>query len=68
MFPSHCPQVTEEELRRSFIGHGKMTEVKIAKVPGTTNKSRGFGFIQYESTENSASAQEAMNGKSVMGK
>ena len=50
-------EVTEEDLRKTFEGFGKIESVKVIK-DVYTNRSKGFGFIQMP---DNAEAQSAIN-------
>lgn len=54
-------KVNEEDLRKLFEGIGKMLEVKILR--GHDGKSRGCGFIQFSSIEESKNAISVFDGK-----
>ncbi|CAK4083424.1 unnamed protein product [Aphanomyces euteiches] len=57
---------TEDDLKQLFSPYGVITNVKIVRHP-ETQKSRGYGFVQFESLE-SASAALAFNGTIIDGR
>ncbi|KAI4386984.1 hypothetical protein MLD38_004853 [Melastoma candidum] len=52
--------VTEDLLQEKFSAYGKVSNVVIMK--DTWGKSRGFGFVNFEITEDAKKAVEALNG------
>lgn len=59
--------VTEEELQNMFSEHGKVLSVKIP-VDSMSGRSRGFGFVEMESSEEADKAIEDMDGKEMNGR
>lgn len=61
------PSTTDDSLRAYFENHGKVTDCYVQK-NRTTNESRGFGFVQFE-TEGEVSSvikkEHMVDGKSV---
>lgn len=57
--------VTMDHLRDKFSEYGKVSNVVIMK--DIDGKSRGFGFVNFESPQPAKKAVEALNG-SIMGK
>lgn len=55
--------LTEEQLRTMFEKYGKITSYKI--MSKDDGKSKGFGFVAFESPEAAETAVEALNGKSL---
>jgi RNA recognition motif-containing protein len=58
---------SEADLEAAFGDFGPIHEVKIV-IDRETNKSRGFGFITFQSTEAADRAQQEMNGKDLNGR
>ncbi|KIZ04835.1 Polyadenylate-binding protein 2, partial [Monoraphidium neglectum] len=58
--------VDDEGLRKICAEHGPVTSA-VVMVDGA-GKSRGFGFVNFETAEAAATAVEALNGKDVGGK
>ena len=54
-------EVTEDLLFAAFIPFGPLKSVQIPK-DFKINKSRGFGFVEFESDEDCAAALENMEG------
>ena len=58
---------SEEELQQLFSQHGKIVSVRIVKDP-YTNRSKGFGFIEYETDADVENAIRALNDTQFMGR
>lgn len=60
-------KIRGKELREEF---SKFWEVAFARVKldQETNKSRGFGFVEFVNPEDAAKAQKAMDGQELMGR
>ncbi|MGB6977447.1 MAG: RNA-binding protein [Gammaproteobacteria bacterium] len=58
---------SEAELETAFGDFGPIHEVKIV-IDRETKKSRGFGFITFQSAEAADRAQQEMNGKDLNGR
>nr|CAH7746600.1 unnamed protein product [Callosobruchus chinensis] len=56
--------VTEEQLRTMYEKFGKITSLKIMNKDD--GKSKGFGFVAFESPEAAEAAVEALNGKEIV--
>ncbi|XP_044256805.1 polyadenylate-binding protein 1-like isoform X2 [Tribolium madens] len=56
--------LTEEQLRNMFEKYGKITSYKI--MSKDDGKSKGFGFVAFESPEAAETAVEALNGKEII--
>lgn len=57
------PEVTEDELRRAFEAHGKVSAVSIPKAPetgGRTGAAYGFGFVRMNDPMKARSALRAL--------
>ena len=58
---------TDADLREVFGAHGTVTDA-IVMMDRTTGRSRGFGFVEMSSDEESKKAIEMFNGKDVNGR
>jgi len=58
--------VTDEQLEEAFAEHGTLTNHKVVKA--RNGKSKGFGFVVYETPEQAQAAKEAMDGKEIEGR
>ena len=59
--------VEENALRDLFSQYGNVTSVKII-VDRDSGRSKGFGFVEFETSEESAAAMEELNGREVDGR
>ncbi|KAI8891506.1 the Rna recognition motif in ArginineSERINE-rich splicing factor 10 [Globomyces pollinis-pini] len=50
----------EEDLEELFVKYGPIDDCTLI-LDATTNRSRGFGFITYDSIENATAAMDALN-------
>ncbi|XP_075681499.1 cold-inducible RNA-binding protein B isoform X2 [Rhinoderma darwinii] len=57
----------EQNLEQVFSKYGPISEVVVVK-DRETKRSRGFGFVTFESPDDAKDAMQAMNGKSVDGR
>lgn len=58
---------TEEELKATFSESGVVSSVRII-VDRMTNRSRGFGFVEFENDADADKAVEAFDGKEFGGR
>jgi RNA recognition motif-containing protein len=58
---------TSDQLRNAFAACGEVTEVKVV-MNRDTGRSRGFGFVTYESEEGAARAIETLDGSTLDGR
>jgi len=58
--------IDDERLRKEFEKFGNITSAKVMREP--SGRSKGFGFVCFESTEQSTRAMAEMNSKIVEGK
>ena len=58
---------TEDELKDAFTQFGSVTYVKII-TDRETNRSRGFGFVEYESDDEGKAAIDGMDNKEFGGR
>ena len=65
LFVFHIPNdFTNQEMYQMFAEHGNVLSVRIM-VEGDTGRSRGFGFVSYDSAESAAAAIKHLNGFQV---
>jgi polyadenylate-binding protein len=57
---------TDEEFRQLFEKYGEVTSASLAR-DQETNKSRGFGFVNFINHEHASKAVEELNGKDFKG-
>ena len=60
-------EATSDELREAFEAFGEVESAHVVK-DRFTGESRGFGFVQMPSNEESRAAIDNMNGKDFMGR
>ncbi|HEA68086.1 hypothetical protein LCGC14_1865870 [marine sediment metagenome] len=60
-------EVTEEDLKQAFETFGEVESVKIIK-DKSTNRSKGFGFVEMPSKAEGQSAIDDLNDKELKGK
>ncbi|XP_059200167.1 cold inducible RNA binding protein a isoform X2 [Centropristis striata] len=60
-------ETNEDSLAAAFGKYGTIEKVDVIR-DKETGKSRGFGFVKYDNTEDAKDALEAMNGKTVDGR
>ncbi len=58
---------TSDELRNAFAACGEVTEAKVV-MNRDTGRSRGFGFVTYESEQAAARAIETLDGSTLDGR
>jgi RNA recognition motif-containing protein len=58
---------TEEELENHFSQHGTVNAVRII-TEGHSGRSKGFGFVEMETSEAGNAAIEALDGKDYQGR
>jgi cold-inducible RNA-binding protein len=59
--------VTAEELRNHFLSAGNITDCVVI-VDKMTGRSRGFGFVEFETDEQAKKAVESLNGSDLKGR
>ncbi len=59
--------VTEQELQGLFEPHGKVTSARLI-IDKISGRSKGFGFVEYESAEDATKAIEALNNTDMGGR
>lgn len=60
-------QMTDADLESTFAEFGAVSSAKII-MDRETNRSKGFGFVEFGSKEDAESAIESLNGKEVSGR
>jgi len=61
-------EVTEEMLHAAFIPFGDLRSVQIPRDYSKNNKSRGFGFVEFDLDADAADALENMEGAELLGR
>ena len=68
MFVSNLSFHTDDEsLRNLFSPFGNVTVAKVIK-DRITGRSRGFGFVEMDTTDESQAAMKALNNKEIEGR
>ena len=60
-------RTTEEELQNAFAQAGKVVSARIIK-ERETGRSKGFGFVEFETPEEAQKAVDLWNGKELDGR
>lgn len=58
---------TEDELRDVFAAHGAVASAIVVK-DRDTGRSKGFGFVEFESDDEGKAAEKALNGADLGGR
>ena len=58
---------TDQELEQAFSAHGEVTSALVVK-DKYTDKSRGFGFVEFAQDADAETAKAAMNGTDLGGR
>jgi cold-inducible RNA-binding protein len=58
---------TDQELEQSFSEYGEVSSATVVK-DRDTNRSKGFGFVEFAQSDDAKKAMEAMNGKDLNGR
>lgn len=59
--------VTDQELNQIFASHGAVSSARVI-VDKMSGRSKGFGFVEFESEEEATKAMEALNNAEVSGR
>lgn len=59
--------LTWQDLKDAFAEHGEVVFARVI-TDRETNKSRGFGFVEFENIEDAVKAKEAMDGVELDGR
>ena len=57
----------DQELEQAFSAHGEVTSAVVVK-DRDTDRSRGFGFVEFAQEADAQTAKGAMNGKELAGR
>ena len=60
--------VRDDQLRELFEEFGTLVKAEVVMDKFDPNKSRGFGFVEFETEEAAQAAKEAVNGKEIGGR
>ena len=58
---------TDQDLEQAFAEHGEVASAVVVK-DRDTNRSRGFGFVEFAQEADAQKAKEAMNGTDLGGR
>lgn len=58
---------TSEELEEIFAKHGKVASARVI-TDRETQRSKGFGFVEFESDDEGKAAEKALNGSDLGGR
>ncbi len=58
---------TDDELRELFAAHGKVASANVVR-DRESGRSKGFGFVEFEDTEEGKAAEKALNGSDLGGR
>jgi cold-inducible RNA-binding protein len=58
---------TDDELRDAFAAHGTVASATVIK-DRDTGRSKGFGFVEFESDDEGKAAEKALNGADMGGR
>ncbi|MBI1857167.1 RNA-binding protein [Candidatus Saccharibacteria bacterium] len=58
---------TDDELQQAFAQYGTVASAVVIR-DRDTQRSKGFGFVEFENDEEGKAAQDAMNGKELGGR
>ena len=59
--------VSDEELKKTFEKHGNVVSAKVI-TDRNTNRSRGFGFVEMESSSDASNAIKALHDSELNGR
>lgn len=57
----------DDDLQKAFSAHGKVLSAKVV-TDKETRRSRGFGFVEYETEAEATAAIQALNGSELKGR
>jgi RNA recognition motif-containing protein len=58
---------TDDELRELFAAHGAVASANVVR-DRESGRSKGFGFVEFENTEEGKAAEKALNGSEIGGR
>ncbi|KAJ2599380.1 hypothetical protein GGF39_002256 [Coemansia sp. RSA 1721] len=61
-------EVTEETLHAAFIPFGEIIQVTLPPDPSSRNRHRGFGFVEFEDTDDALAAIDNMHDNELFGR
>jgi RNA recognition motif-containing protein len=68
LFVGNLPYtMRDEELQQLFVGHGSVVSATVI-MDRATNRSKGFGFVEYETDEEAQAAVSALHESEVEGR
>ena len=59
--------MTDQELEEAFVPYGEIISAKIV-IDRISNRSKGFGFVEFAKDEDADEARDALNGKELKGR
>lgn len=58
---------TDDELQAMFAAHGTVASARVI-TDRETNRSKGFGFVEFENDDEGKAAEKALNGTELGGR
>jgi RNA recognition motif-containing protein len=58
---------TDDELKEAFAAHGAVASATVVR-DRDSGRSKGFGFVEFESDDEGKAAQSALNGSEMGGR
>lgn len=58
---------TDDDLKTAFAEFGEVVSASVVRFPDT-GRSKGFGFVEFASTEEAESAKSGLDGKEIAGR
>lgn len=58
---------TDEDLQAAFSPFGSLVSASVVRYPDT-GRSKGFGFVEYSTTEEAEKAKAELDGKEIAGR
>jgi RNA recognition motif-containing protein len=58
---------TDDELKEAFAAHGAVASATVVR-DRDSGRSKGFGFVEFESDDEGKAAQSALNGSELGGR
>ena len=58
---------SDEDLQKAFAAHGNVLSAKVV-TDKETRRSRGFGFVEFETESEATAAIQALNGSELQGR
>lgn len=60
-------EATDEDLRAAFAEYGEIVSASVLRYPDT-GRSKGFGFVEFQTTEEAEKAKAGVDGKEIAGR